>query len=360
MELKKIRNELDKIDINILELLNKYGKLVYQVKKIKKNHIARECYVPEREQEIFKKLIKKNKGPFTNEQIKHIFSEIISASRQLQQQIRVAYWGPEGSFTHLASLQHFGSSTLYNTVKSIPDIFADVESERSHYGVIPIENSTEGVINHTLDMFVDSDLKICGEILLKVSHNLLSKTRDIKQIKKIYTGIQPLAQSKNWIETNMPDVKIIEVSTSAAASRLASMDRKSAAIASSIAAKIYNLNILAKSIEDIPDNYTRFFIIGKKYVQKTGVDKTSILLSVKDAVGALYTMLLPFKKYKINLTSIESRPSRKKAWDYYFFIDIEGHIENKNVIAAINELRPECSFVKVLGSYPAAIQDDKK
>lgn len=354
MSLKRIRKAIDKIDHKILDLLNERARIVLNLKHLKKG-ANKDYYVPDREVEIYNFLIRKNSGPFPNESVKSIFREIISASRALQAPLKIAYWGPEATFTHLASQQHFGSSAEYVAIKSISDIFSEVGNDRSDYGVIPIENSTEGVINHTLDMFVDSDLKICAEVQLKISHNILSRSNRLKDIKKIFTGVQPFAQSRNWLETNVPNAEIKEVSTTSEAARLASMEKNSAAIATGLAAEIYGLKILAKHIEDIPDNVTRFLVVGKKYVARTGNDKTSILFSIKDKVGALYTMLLPFKKYDINLTSIESRPSRKKIWDYYFFIDLLGHIEDKKVKKAIDELKEECVFVKILGSYPVAV-----
>lgn len=355
MSINKIRKQIDKIDHKLLGLLNKRAGIVLSLKSLKKGQ-SKDIYVPDREVEIYKMLLRKNKGPFPNETVKSIFNEIISASRALQAPLKIAYWGPEATFTHLAAMKHFGSSVNYVAIKSIPDIFSEVESDRADYGVVPIENSTEGVINHSLDMFVDSDLKICAEILLRVSHNLLSKSTRLKDVKKVYTNQQPLAQSRNWIEANLPYVEFVDVSTTAEAAKLASREKNSAAIANDIAAGYYKLNILAKHIEDIPDNYTRFLIVGKKYVPKTGNDKTSILFSIKDKVGALYTMLIPFKRNKINLTSIESRPSRKKAWDYYFFIDMLGHMEDKKIERALKELNKECLFVKILGSYPTAVQ----
>ena len=355
MSLKRIRKQIDGIDRVLLGLLNKRAKLALGVKNFKKG-ANKDCYVPDREIEIYNSLLKKNKGPFPNETVKTIFGEIISASRALQAPLKIAYWGPEATFTHLAAMRHFGSSVQYVAVRTITDIFSEVENDRADYGVIPIENSTEGVINHTLDMFVDSDLKICAEIMLRVSHNLLSKSKSLKDIKKVYTSQQPLAQSRNWIEANLPHADFVEVSTTAEAARLAYKEKNTAAIANDIAAKYYKLNIVAKHIEDIPDNFTRFLIIGNKYVPKTGKDKTSILFSIKDKVGALYTMLMPFKRNNINLASIESRPSRKKAWDYYFFIDMLGHVEDKKIKKALEELNKECLFLKILGSYPTAVQ----
>ena len=351
MKLKELRKKIDKVDSRITELLNERAKIALEVAKIKS--IKKESiYSPHREKEVFEKLIKNNKGIFPKETLLSIYREIISASRSLSKRIRIAYWGPEASFTHLASIQKFGSSAEYIPMKSIADIFTEVERGRADYGVVPIENSTEGVINYTLDMFVDSDLKICSEILLKIAHNIVSNANSLSEVKKLYFNQQPFAQSRIWLEGNLPDVRLIEVSTSAEAAKLASRDKRSAAIASSLAAKIYNLKILAKSIEDQKDNCTRFLVIGKKEADKSGHDKTSIMFSIKDRVGALHAMLRPFEKYKINLTSIESRPSKKKVWDYYFFIDFIGHIKDKNVNLALKELGKGCVFLKILGSYP--------
>lgn len=351
MNLKELRKRIDKIDSKIIEFLNERAKIALEVAKVKSNK-KESSYSPHREKEVYNKLLKENKGLFPDEALLSVYREIISASRSLRRKIRIAYWGPEATFTHLASIQKFGSSAEHIPVKSISDIFTEVERGRVDYGVVPIENSTEGVINYTLDNFIDSDLKICSEILLKISHNVLSKTDSLLKIKKLYFNQQPYAQSRIWVEDNLPNVKLVEVSTSAEAARLASKDKNSAAIASELAARIYNLKILAKSIEDQKDNYTRFLVIGKKSADRSGHDKTSIMFSIKDRVGALHAMLEPFQKYKISLTSIESRPSREKIWDYYFFIDFIGHVKDRKVKLALSELEKKCIFLKILGSYP--------
>ncbi|MFH1073613.1 MAG: prephenate dehydratase [Candidatus Firestonebacteria bacterium] len=353
MSLKKLRKKIDGTDKKLLSLLNKRAGLALQVKKHKPCAGGHEVYVPEREAAVFEKILAGNKGPFPDNSVKAVFKEIVSASRALQAPLKIAYWGPEATFTHLAALRHFGSSVKLVAIKNLSDIFAEVENGRVDFGVIPIENSTEGVVNHTLDIFVDSDLKICAETLLKVSYNLLSKAKKLSQIKRIYAFSQPLAQCRNWIKTNLPEVEIVEAKNTAESARFAAKDKNSAAIANSLAGEIYVLNSLAVRIEDIPDNVTRFLIIGRKNVAKTGNDKTSVLVSLKDKVGALYSMLLPFKKQGINLTSIESRPSRKKAWEYYFFIDMSGHVEDLKVKKALAALQKECRYFKVLGSYPA-------
>ena len=352
MSLKKIRKSIDSIDHNILKLLNDRARFSLAVKKYKTG-ASNEIYVPHREAEILNSLGEKNKGPFPSGSLKSVYREIFSASRALQAPLKIAYWGPEGSFTHLAAQEHFGSSVSFINSRTISDIFEEIDSGRSDFGVVPIENSTEGAVNYTLDMFVDSSLSICAEIYLKIAHNLLSNESSIRKVGKLYTGLQPLAQSRKWVEGNLHSAEIIEVSTTAEAARLAAKTKGGAAIANTLAADIYGLGILAKNIGDISNNITRFLVIGKRTADRTGTDKTSVLCSIKDRVGALYTMLMPFKKNRINLTSIESRPSRKKAWEYYFFIDMQGHREDRNVKKALEELARECRYFKVLGSYPA-------
>ncbi len=352
MSLKEIRDKIDLIDHKMLELLNIRAKLSLEVRKFKPG-TSSEIYVPHREAEILNSLGKKNSGPFPSSSLKAVYREIFSASRALQAPLKIAYWGPEGSFTHLAAEEHFGSAVKYINSRTISDIFEEIDSGRSDFGVVPIENSTEGAVNYTLDMFVDSSLSICAEVYLKIAHNLLSNESSIGKIKKLFTGIQPLAQSRKWVEEHLPSAEIIEVSTTAEAARLAAKAKGGAAIANTLAAEIYNLGIVAKNIGDISNNITRFMVIGKRNAERTGNDKTSVLCSIKDKVGALYTMLMPFKKNRINLTSIESRPSRKKAWEYYFFIDMKGHREDKRVRKALQELSGECQYFKILGSYPA-------
>ncbi len=352
-KLKNIRKNIDGVDRKLLALLNKRADLALQVKKEKRGE-NNNVYVPEREAEVFGKLITGNKGPFPDDSVKAVFREIISASRALQAPLKIAYWGPEATFTHLAALEHFGQAVSYVAIKNLADIFTEVENGRADYGVIPIENSTEGVVNHTLDIFIDSELKICAETLSRISYRLLSKSKSIKEIKRLYVFQQPLAQCRNWVETNLPDTEIIEAKNTAESARLAAKDKGSAAVANTLAGEIYGLNTLAKNLEDVPDNFTRFLVIGNKYVARTGNDKTSVLVSLKDKVGALYSMLLPFKRRKINLTSIESRPSRKKAWEYFFFVDMSGHMEDAKVKAALADLKKAGHAVKILGSYPGA------
>jgi chorismate mutase/prephenate dehydratase len=272
----------------------------------------------------------------------------------LQQPLQAAYLGPSATFTHLAASRQFGSSTEYLPESTIREVFESVTRGKAQYGVVPIENSTEGVVNYTLDMFIDSDLKIAFEIMLPITHNLLSKSGKKSEIKKIYSHPQARAQCRNWLDRNFPGIPIVEELSTAAAAKRVSRDATSAAVASELAASVYKLKFIEKGIEDNKTNYTRFLVIARESPGKTGNDKTSIMCSVKDKPGALYLLLRPFARHRINLTKIESRPSRRKAWEYIFFVDMEGHLEDKGVKKAIKDLKKECLFLKVLGSYPSA------
>ncbi len=349
--LEKRREEIDGIDAEILELLNKRANIAIEIANIKRKANLK-FYSPERERAILEQIAALNKGPFPNDALKIIFREIISASLSLEEPIKVAYLGPEGTFTNLAALRHFGSSAMYVPVDSIKAVFDAAESVRVNYGVVPVENSNEGVVSYTLDMFMDCDLKISAEIMLEVSHNLLSKSGDKIKIKKIYSHPQATAQCRGWLESIMPNVPILESTSTARAAEIASQDEEAAAIASELAARVYDLQFVERHIEDNKNNYTRFLVIAKDYPSKSGKDKTSILFSVKDRSGALYDVLLPFRKSKINLTKIESRPSKRRAWEYIFFVDMEGHVEDKKVKKAIDDIKDICLYLKHLGSYP--------
>jgi len=351
MNLKSLREKIDKIDSHILRLLNQRTRAVRGIAKLKAK-AKQEFYAPHREKKIVESLLKKNKGPLPNEALRGIFQEILNASRSIQKKLRVAYLGPEATFTHLAAVKNFGKYAIFTPVKSIADVFSEVEKGRSNYGVVPIENSTEGVINHTLDMFVTSELKICSELLLEISHNLLSKARQIREIKRIYSHPQAIAQSRNWIENNLPNAELVETSSTANAAEMAEKDPDGGAIASRLAASLYDLKIIAEGIEDNVQNFTRFLVIGKSFPAKSGQDKTSILFSIKDRVGALHDMLTPFRENNINLTKIESRPTKLRAWEYIFFVDMVGHVEDENVKRALRQLERECLLLKILGSYP--------
>jgi len=282
-----------------------------------------------------------------------VYREIMSGSLALEGPMKVAYLGPSATFTHLACIQKFGSSAQYVPLTSIKEVFNEVERGRSDFGVVPIENSTEGVVNHTLDMFIDSNLLIYGEVQQEVSHHLLSKADSLGAIKKIYSHPHAIAQCRNWLETTLPGVPVSEVHSTARAAEIAAEDPTTAAIASELAGQLYGLKVLKARIEDNINNYTRFLVLSQKPAEPTGKDKTSIMLSVKDKVGALYELLRPFASSGVNLTKIESRPSRRKAWEYIFFIDCEGHMDEDRVKKALTELKSRCLFLKILGSYPA-------
>jgi len=351
MRLKKKRRKIDEIDAKIVALLNKRAGETMKVRTIKKK-LKQDVYSPHREKEIYENVLKKNEGPLSGKSMKAIYREIMSGSLSLEKALEVAYLGPPLTFTHLAALSHFGRSVDYVECGGIGEVFGEVDKGRAGYGVVPIENSIEGAVNYTFDMFVNSDLKICSEIYLEISHNLLSRLRDIKKIKKVYSHPQVFAQCRRWIEKNIPRAELIEVSSTSKAAERSAGEKNAACIASLMAAGHYGLRALARCIEDTAHNVTRFLIIGRDSAKPTGNDKTSIMFSIKDKVGALHDMLVPFKKNKINLTKIESRPSRLKAWEYYFFMDLEGHSSGKKVKKALKELAKNCAYLKVLGSYP--------
>lgn len=352
-KLQKLRDSIDSADKKLLELLNKRATYVLKVGELKAKE-GREYYAPDREAKVYKKLTSQNKGPFPNKALKSVYREIMSASLSMEKPLKVAFLGPKATFTHQACLEHFGSSGEYEAKKEIADVFEDVERGRADLGVVPIENSTEGVVNHTLDLFTDSTLKINAEILLSISLSLMNKTGKIKDIKKVCSHPHAIAQCSNWLRKNLSKIPALDVESTASAAQTASMDKDVAAIASTAAASLYDLRVVESKIEDNSNNFTRFLVIGKKEAKKTGKDKTSIMFAVKDTPGALYNMLKPFASRKINLTKIESRPSKKKAWEYIFFLDVDGHSSNKNVKDAIIEFEKNCSYLKVLGSYPTA------
>jgi chorismate mutase/prephenate dehydratase len=352
-ELNELRKKIDEIDRKILDLLNRRTEVVLEVGKTKQSKHLK-IHSPERERSLLKKLREQNTGPFPDETLQLIYEEIISASLAMQQPMKIAYLGPSATFTHLAATRQFGSSMEYLPESTIKEVFEAVSRDHAQYGVVPVENSTEGVVNYTLDMFIDSDLHIAAEIMLPIAHNLMSKTGKKSDIRKIYSHPQARAQCRDWLERNYPGTTVIEELSTAAAAKRVARDPAAAAVASELAASAYNLKFVEKGIEDNKANVTRFLVIAKDSPGKTGKDKTSIMFSIKDKAGALYLILRPFARHKINLTKIESRPSRRKAWEYIFFVDMEGHTEDKRIKKAINDVKKECLFLKVLGSYPSA------
>ncbi len=352
MSLKNLRGQIDHLDKEIIRLLNRRAEVSLRIGETKrKNGLS--IYSPEREREVLKKLALSNRGPLSSKALEAIYCEIMSSSLALERPLRIAYMGPEASFSNLAALKKFGTQVGYIASNGIASVFLEVERGAADYGVVPIENSIEGAVTHTLDMFIDSDLKICSQVILDVSHNLLSNSPRAG-IRRVYSNPQVFGQCRLWLQEKLPNAELIEVSSTTRAAQIAAKEKNSACIASLLAAKVYGLKVLAADIEDSPHNITRFFVIGNTEVGQTGSDKTSLLFSIKDKVGALYEMLLPFKNNRINLTRIESRPSKKKAWEYYFFVDLEGHKDDARVKKALGQLENKCRFLKVLGSYPVA------
>lgn len=352
-ELSNLRKEIDRIDEQLLSLINQRAKLAKHVGEIKKLHNL-PVFVPSREREIFDRLEKINSGPLPAEIIKHIFREIISACRSIEETIKVAYLGPKATFTHQASLKYFGSSVEHIPVSTIKDVFEEIVRKKVDFGVVPVENTIEGVVNYTLDMFMDYDLKIIGEVILEISLHLMSINPDRNQIQRIYSHKFGIAECRDWLMKNMPYAQLIEVESTAKAAEIAKDDYESAAIASESAATVYGLYILERKIDRHLFNYTRFLVIGNEIPKPTSNDKTSFIFSVHNEAGALYRALEPFYRNGINMTKIESRPSKKEAWEYVFFADIEGHIEDEKIKSTLEELKKNTPYFKILGSYPKA------
>jgi chorismate mutase/prephenate dehydratase len=351
MSLEEIRKKIDHIDTEIIRLLNERARAAMEIGKIKDQANAH-IYAPAREKQIFDKITLKNPGPLSNDALKSIYKEIISASRSLEKPLTVTYLGPRATFTHLAAQQKFGSSTTYLPARTISDVFNDVQKGRADYGVVPIENSTDGIVSYTLDMFMESDLKIFSEVMLEVSQNLMSRSQ-LQDIKKVYSHPQALGQCRKWLEANLPQAELIATSSTTQAAELAEKDADAAAIANELASEIYHLNLLVRRIEDSPNNFTRFLVIGHSMAERGEHDKTSVMFSIKHQAGALSEVLKRFSLHRINLTRIESRPSRQRAWEYVFFVDLEGHIDDLPVAQALAEAAECCIFLKSLGSYPS-------
>jgi chorismate mutase/prephenate dehydratase len=344
------RKAIDKLDAQIVRLLNERTKHVLAIGEIKLK-AGEEIYAPHRERAVLQRICKLNEGPMTNDSLRAVYREIMSSALSLEKSLTITYLGPEATFTHQAAIRRFGSSLRYAAQKTIADVFAEVSKNRADYGVVPVENSTEGVVTHTLDMFVDSDLKIVAQIILPVQQCLLSNARR-SQIRKIYVHPQSLAQCRGWMQNNLPHVEIIETSSNARSAEMAAKEKNTAAIAGVLAAEKYGLSVLEQDIQDNAANATRFLVLGRQCSPPTGNDRTSLMVSITDKVGALHHALAAFRRNRINLTKIESRPSKRKAWEYFFFIDCDGHVADRKVEKAIDHLQEECSYVKVLGSYP--------
>ncbi|HXQ79830.1 MAG TPA: prephenate dehydratase [Opitutaceae bacterium] len=357
MELNPIREKIDKLDKRLVELVNRRLALASEIGRIKRK-TGGEIYVPEREDAVIRKVSEQNKGPIKNEALCAIYREIMSAAIALEKPLLVAYLGPEASNTHAAAMKKFGASVDYHSMGTIEDIFIAVEKGEADNAVIPIENSTEGSVREALDSFVESDLKIVGQIYLEITHALISQA-PLEKIERVYSKDQALAQCRHWLQRHLPHAQLVEAPSTTRAVQIAKEDPNGAAVASEAAAAYHGVPVLVRNIQDKADNTTRFFVLGRKPAGPVGggKDMTSFLISLGDEAsshsGSLLKMLMPFGERGINLSKIESRPSKKRPWDYYFFIDVTGHHNDRAMRAAVGELKKFCPLVKWLGSYPA-------
>lgn len=358
MSLEKVRGQIDSIDEKIHGLINERARLAQWV-GISKTREGRtvDFYRPEREAQVLRMARERNAGPLRDEEVLRLFREIMSACLAQQEPLKVAFLGPEGTFTQTAVVTHFGHSVRALPLVSIDEVFHEVEAANADFGVVPIENSTEGTVNHTLDRFLLSPLKICGEVELRIHHNLMGLMNSLGRIVRVCSHPQALAQCRAWLDEHLPNVEQVPVSSNAEGARRARDEKGTAAIAGQTAAEVYSLKILAAEIEDRSDNTTRFLVLGRKLFAPSGEDRTTLLVSVghTDAPGALSRLLEPLAKYRISMTRIESRPSHRRKWDYVFFIDFEGHLEEPHVAKALAELKRRSSLFRVLGSYPRAV-----
>lgn len=365
-ELDKVRARIDAIDGDILKLLSDRARCAQKVAEVKLRERERQLeatdlnpvmfYRPEREAQVLRRIMERNGGPLDDQVVARIFREIMSACLALEKPVEVAYFGPEGTFTHGAALKHFGQSVVGIPGTTIATVFAQVESGHCNYGVVPVENSTEGMVSHTLDNFMSSSLKICGEVELRIQLHLLANARtNAAAVRKICAHQQALAQSRNWLDANWPNVEREAVASNGEAARLAAADEGIAAVAGDMAAQQYGLMKLASGIEDYANNTTRFLVIGKEPVPPSGRDKTSIIVSTHNKPGALYRLLEPFERAGISLTRIDTRPSRTENWAYIFFIEFEGHQQDETISNVLAELQEKSIMLKSLGSYPRAV-----
>jgi chorismate mutase/prephenate dehydratase len=361
LDLTDIRRQIDSVDSQLLKLINERARIAQTVGESKRTESAQgstvDYYRPEREAEVLRSVIENNPGPLRNEEVVRLFREIMSACLAQQEPLKVAFLGPEGTFTQQAVLKHFGHSVRALPLPSIAEVFYEVQAGHADFGVVPIENSTEGTVNHTLDMFMNSSLKICGEIELRIHQNLMGKMKGLESIQRVVSHPQSLAQCRGWLDEHLPKAERIAASSNAEAARRARDEDGTAAIAGTVAAEIYSLQIMVPEIEDRPDNTTRFLVIGRKLFGASGKDKTSLLITGGNtqSPGALHKLLEPFARKGISLTRIESRPSQKKKWDYVFFIDVEGHVEQQPLKSVLEELKKNSSLFRILGSYPVAV-----
>lgn len=354
--LDSLRDQIDKIDLQIIQSISERAQCAQQVAEVKKDQGEQTYYKPEREAQVLRQVMENNQGPLGNEEMARLFRQIMSACLALEQPIKVAYLGPEGTFTQEAALKHFGDSAISVPQSAIDEVFREVLSGSCNYGVVPVENSTEGVISHTLDSFMDSSLKICGEVELRIhQHFMIGASTNKDNITRVYSHAQSLAQCRQWLNANYPAIERVAVSSNAEAAKRVQGEWNSAAIAGDMASELYDLEKLWEKIEDRPDNSTRFLIIGREEVPPSGEDRTSIVVSVRNKPGALGDVLEPFRRHNVDMTRLESRPSRDSKWSYVFFIDLEGHVDDQPVAKVLAELDSEVLEFRVLGSYPRAV-----
>jgi chorismate mutase/prephenate dehydratase len=355
-KLGQLREHIDAIDAQLLKLISERASCAQQVAEVKQQAGDTTYFRPEREAQVLRGIMEKNQGPLGNEEMARLFREIMSACLALEQPIKVAFLGPEGTFTQEAALKHFGHSALTVPMNAIDEVFREVTAGSAHYGVVPVENSTEGVINHTLDTFLDSSLKICGEVELRIHHHLLiGPSTHQENITRIYSHAQSLAQCRQWLDAHYPKAERIAVSSNAEAAKRIKGEWNSAAIAGDMSAELYGLEKLSEKIEDRPDNSTRFLIIGREKIAPSGDDKTSIIVAARNEPGALHNLLAPFHREGIDLTRVETRPSRTGKWTYVFFVDFKGHKDDPKIAEVLTEVGQIVAELRVLGSYPKAV-----
>jgi len=351
-----VRAEIDGIDAELLRLLNARARCAQKVGVIKAEHgEAGYIYRPEREAQVLRRLQDTNPGPLPSENITFFFREVMSACLSLEEPLAIAFLGPLGTFSESAATKHFGHAARLSPQSSIDDVFREVESGHAHYAVVPVENSTEGAVGRTMDLLLGTQLKICGEVVLRIHQNLLSNETDLQQIVKVYSHAQSLAQCHEWLNRVLPNAQRISVGSNAQAARMASEEAGAAAIAGEAAAARYNLPKLAENIEDEPNNTTRFLILGKHDAGPSGRDKTSLIMSAPNRTGALHELLLPFSHTGVSMSRLESRPARNALWEYVFYVDVDGHRDDPAVKTALAELVSRAAYLKILGSYPVAV-----
>lgn len=351
-DLQRLRAEIDRLDEEVLQRLSRRAEIAHEIGRVKGGAVV---YRPEREAQVLRRITGLNQGPLTDGTVWHIFREIMSACLALEQPLRIAYFGPEGTFTEGAAKKHFGSAPNFTAMSTIDEVFRAVEAGHADYGVVPVENSTEGAVGRTLDLLLQMPIRICGEVMLRIHQHLLSKAEKLEDVRRLYSHSQSLAQCHEWLNRHLPNLPRVPVASNAEAARMAAEDAESCAIAGEAAAARYGLNRLAHDIEDDPNNTTRFLVVGMHDAGPSGRDKTSIVCASQNKAGAMYALLEPLARHDVSMSKFESRPSRTGLWEYVFYVDVEGHQSEERVAKAFAELRERAAFVKVLGSYPSAV-----